>query len=44
MRTVIKTQNKLDQIVQNNLSSNGRVIYFNNSIGAIWKGAKRYAH
>ncbi len=44
MRTVIKISKRLDNIVQENLLTNRRIIRFNNSCEVIWQGSKRYAH
>lgn len=44
MNTINKISRHFNNLTQENLFNNNRVINFNNSNNVIWKGSKRYAH
>ncbi|MDA9343658.1 hypothetical protein N9R06_01005 [Algibacter sp.] len=44
MKSIIKISRHLNNITQENLFTNKRIIDFNTSNTGLWKGTKRYAH
>ncbi|MFD0841949.1 hypothetical protein ACFQ1F_00265 [Flaviramulus multivorans] len=44
MKSIHKISRHLNNITQENLFANSRIIDFNTSNTCVWKGAKRYAH
>lgn len=44
MKSIIKISRHLENLTQENLLTNKRIIDFRTSTTGLWKGTKRYAH